>query len=175
MPGKKSAVRTPKELEKKRQSSGRRSEHRQVRLPPGVPHPVDIHVGDRLRARRTILGYTQNGLAETVGLTFQQIQKYERGINRIGASRLYHLAQVLGVPVGYFFEGLDDSIGDPAVGYDLGMTYRDGNRPEPDHLNRRETLELVRAFYRIDDPRLRKALMGMFRALASASERAEKS
>lgn len=175
MPGKKTAGRTSKEFVKKRQSRGRRTEQHQVRLPPGVPHPVDIHVGDRLRARRTILGYTQNGLAGAVGLTFQQIQKYERGINRIGASRLYQLAQVLGVPAAYFFEGIETRIGDPAVGYDLGMAYHDGIRPEPDHFNRRETLELVRTFYRIDDLRLRKALMGMFRALASASERAEKS
>ena len=142
-----------------------------VRLPPGVAHPVDIHVGDRLRARRTILGLTQDGLAEAVGLTFQQIQKYERGSNRIGASRLYQLARLLGVSVDYFFEGLDGKLGDPAEGYKVGMSYLDNAPPARDRINKRETLELVRAYYRIDDPQKRDALKGMFMALAKASSK----
>ena len=73
------------------------------------PRPVDAHVGSRVRIRRTMLGMNQAKLGESVGLTFQQMQKYERGMNRIGASRLYALSGVLGVPVSYFFEGLDDA------------------------------------------------------------------
>lgn len=120
------------------------------------------------------LGYTQEGLAATIGLTFQQIQKYERGLNRIGASRLYHLSEELGVPVGFFFEGIKDDLGEPSVGYRFGMTLHGADRPEPDQLNRRETLDLVRAYYRIEAPKVRRALMGMFQALANASEQSEK-
>tara|TARA_R110000787_G_scaffold144231_1_gene257978 strand:+ start:59110 stop:59613 length:504 start_codon:yes stop_codon:yes gene_type:complete len=141
-----------------------------VRLPPGVAHPIDIHVGDRLRQRRTILGLTQEKLAESVGLTFQQIQKYERGANRIGASRLFQFSQLLGISINFFFDGLDQKMGDPAEGYRLGIDYRDNEPPERDEMNRRETLELVRAYYRIVDPEKREALMSMFQALAGAAK-----
>ena len=100
-----------------------------IRLPPGVSHPVDIHVGDRLRARRTLLGLTQEMLADAVDLTFQQIQKYERGAKRIGASKLFQFAQILGISVGYFFDELDDQLGDPAAGYQVGMGYKDNSPP----------------------------------------------
>ncbi len=69
-----------------------------------APNPVDVHVGTRVRLRRTLLGMTQTGLGDAIGLTFQQVQKYERGVNRIGSSRLYDLARVLEVPVNFFFE-----------------------------------------------------------------------
>lgn len=145
-----------------------------IRLPPGVAHPVDIHVGDRLRARRTLLGLTQEMLADAVDLTFQQIQKYERGANRIGASKLFQFAQMLGIPVGYFFDNLDDNLGDPAAGYQVGMDYNDTSPPERDKMNRRETLELVRAYYQIRDAEKRKALRMMFESLANASEAKQK-
>ncbi len=141
-----------------------------VRLPPGVAHPIDIYVGDRLRQRRTILGLTQEKLAESVGLTFQQIQKYERGANRIGASRLFQFSQLLGTSINFFFDGLDQKMGDPAEGYRLGIDYRDNAPPERDEMNRRETLELVRAYYRIVDPEKRQVLMSMFHVLASAAK-----
>jgi len=73
----------------------------------GTPSPVDIHVGSRVRLQRTLLGLSQEKLGEAVGLTFQQIQKYERGANRIGASRLHEFSQILDVPVSFFFDGLD--------------------------------------------------------------------
>src|SRR5512134_3751494 len=78
------------------------------RMPPGVPNPVDIHVGSRVRLRRTLLGLSQEKLGEAVGLTFQQIQKYERGANRIGASRLFEFSRILDVPVSFFFDDMDD-------------------------------------------------------------------
>ena len=147
----------------------------QVRLPPGVSHPIDIHVGQRLRARRTLMGLTQEELAAAVSLTFQQIQKYERGTNRIGASRLYELAGLLHVPVGYFFEEMQEELGDPAAGYRLGMAFKEQARPGGNNkMNRRETLELVRAYYQIADPAKREALMGMVLALANASDRHRK-
>lgn len=145
-----------------------------IRLPPGVAHPVDIHVGDRLRARRTLLGLTQEMLADAVDLTFQQIQKYERGANRIGASKLFQFAQILGISVAYFFDDLDDRLGDPAAGYQVGMGYKDNSPPERDKMNRRETLELVRAYYQINDVEKRKALRMMFKSLANASEAKQK-
>ena len=76
------------------------------RMPPGIPNPVDIHVGSRVRLRRTLLGLSQEKLGEAVGLTFQQIQKYERGANRIGASRLFEFSRILDVPVSFFFDDM---------------------------------------------------------------------
>src|SRR5512144_1355925 len=80
------------------------------RMPPGVPNPVDIHVGSRVRLRRTLLGLSQEKLGEAVGLTFQQIQKYERGANRIGASRLFEFSRILDVPVSFFFEDMAERL-----------------------------------------------------------------
>ena len=114
------------------------------------PHPVDVHVGSRVRLRRTLLGMSQERLGEALGLTFQQVQKNERGLNRIGSSRLYQLSLIFGVPVGYFFEELE------------GKTSR---RSRDDVMLKRETLELVRAYYRIRDPALRKAVHAMFKAM----------
>ena len=80
------------------------------RLPSGKPNPVDVHVGGRVRLRRTLLGLSQEKLGEAIGLTFQQVQKYERGANRIGASRLWDLSRVLDVPVSYFFDEMEDGV-----------------------------------------------------------------
>lgn len=129
------------------------------------PHPIDIHVGQRVRLRRTLLGMSQERLGEAVGLTFQQIQKYERGTNRIGASRLYDLSCVLDVVVSYFFDGAPD----PADGCTAPPSTRAGasDRAARDPMNKRETLELVRAYYRIGDPALRKRLFELTKAIAS--------
>ncbi|MBT7504712.1 MAG: helix-turn-helix transcriptional regulator, partial [Rhodospirillales bacterium] len=92
-------------------NSARSEKPRKVRrLPPGTPNPVDIHVGARVRLRRTLLGISQERLGDAVGLTFQQIQKYERGANRIGASRIYELSRILDVPVSFFFEDMPDEL-----------------------------------------------------------------
>jgi len=141
----------------------------QLRLPPGIPHPIDIHVGARLRTRRTLCAFTQEALARAVGLTFQQIQKYERGTNRIGASRLFQFAKVLSVPVGYFFSDLDDRLGDPRAGYEIGLMLATTGMPSTVAENRRETIELIRAFNRIGDPRLRSAVQRMAEFLALAA------
>ncbi len=117
------------------------------------PHPVDVHVGGRVRLRRTLLGMSQTELAGALGLTFQQVQKYESGFNRISASRLYHLSHTLDVPVEYFFEELDE----------------EGSSSSPDDaMLKRETLELVRAYYRIRDPKVRGALNALTKAMAKA-------
>ena len=90
---------------KSSQAARARSRRMKKRLPPGVPNPVDIHVGSRVRLRRTLLGLSQEKLGDAVGLTFQQIQKYERGANRIGASRLFQLSRILSVPIPFFIGG----------------------------------------------------------------------
>jgi transcriptional regulator with XRE-family HTH domain len=140
------------------------------------PNPIDVHVGRRLRLRRTLLGMSQERLAQLLGLTFQQIQKYERGVNRIGSSRLYELGQILHVPVSFFFDDMAE-----------GQSFRGpeplvpGLAEEPagfafddDHglpLDKRETLELVRAYNRISDPALRKRLFELAKALANLDDK----
>src|SRR5882757_6892629 len=116
------------------------------------PDPVDIHVGARLRQRRTLLGMSQEKLAAAFGVSFQQIQKYERGANRVSASRLHQLTRILNVPVGYFFEGIVDL-------QHNGSTTHPANDSEM--VASRETLELVRAYYRIEDPTIRRRLVDL--------------
>lgn len=125
------------------------------------PNPIDVHVGARLRLRRTLLGLSQEKLGEAVGITFQQLQKYERGSNRISASRLYNLSQVLGVPVSFFFDDMPPPSADSESAGFAPMTETD----EFESMARRETLELVRAYYRIADPAVRKRTFDLVKAL----------
>jgi len=124
------------------------------------PNPIDVHVGQKLRLRRTLLGLSQEKLGEAVGITFQQLQKYERGANRISASRLFNLSQVLGVQVSYFFEDL------PPPDAAEGVNGVAADADEMDAMARRETLELVRAYYRITDAGVRKRTFELVKALA---------
>ena len=117
------------------------------------PHPVDVNVGKRLRVRRTLLGMSQEKLGDALGITFQQLQKNERGANRIGSSRLFELSRILDVPISYFFEEMD--MDNPAT-----------DTP-PDPMTKRETLEFVRAYYRIKDPAIRKSIVNLTRAMAN--------
>ncbi len=126
------------------------------------PNPVDVHVGGRVRLRRTLLGMSQEKLGGALGLTFQQVQKYERGVNRIGASRLFHLSQILDVPVSFFFDDMPAL--DPDAMPGLSETKQGGFEPDP--LVKRETLELVRAYYKISDPKARKRLFELTKAIA---------
>jgi transcriptional regulator with XRE-family HTH domain len=147
------------------------------------PNPIDVHVGKRLRLRRTLLGMSQERLGELLGLTFQQVQKYERGANRIGSSRLFELGQILDVPVSFFFDDMpraqsaavqgSDGFGPdgPARAAGLGLA-EEGATFEHDlddglSLDKRETLELVRAYYRIADPAVRKRLFELTKALGN--------
>ena len=129
---------------------------------PTKPNPVDAHVGSRVRLRRTLLGMSQEKLADAVRLTFQQIQKYERGINRIGASRLYQFSRILDVPVSFFFESMPAE--DAAA---RGLSEPPAQPFEQDQLTRRETLELVRAYYRIEDPKVRSRVFDLVKAIAT--------
>ena len=129
----------------------------------GVPRAVDIHVGARLRLRRTLLGISQEKLGDAVGLTFQQIQKYERGANRIGCSRLYEFSLFLDVQPSYFFDDMPDQV---AATRGKRMAPTDTPTLDPDPLARRETLELVRAYYDIADPKVRKRVFELTKTLA---------
>ena len=148
---------------KSRGRKTRKTSRRKKKWPVGVPRPVDIHVGSRLRLRRTLLGLSQGKLGEAVGLTFQQIQKYELGANRVGASRLFEFSRILDVTVSYFFEemGKDDE-SRPAP----GLSDQPQSPLDPGSMARRETLELVRAYYRIDDPSVRKRVYDLIKSIA---------
>lgn len=130
-----------------------------------TPHPVDIHVGRRLRTKRTILGLSQEAVGKQIGVTFQQIQKYERGINRMGASRLYDFAKALGVQVSYFFEGFGDYSLDEGAA--LGASEPETPGFEHEKVNNRETLEVMRAYYRIKNPSVRKRIVELIKAMAA--------
>lgn len=128
------------------------------------PNPIDIHVGGRVRLRRMMVGMSQERLGEQLGITFQQIQKYEKGTNRIGASRLQNIASVLTVPVSFFFEGA------PGQSDASGTETRDGAGQVVDFLSSSEGLQLNRAFVRIADPRLRRRIIDLVRAVAGDGE-----
>ncbi len=135
------------------------------------PNPIDIHVGNRVRLQRMLIGISQEKLGERLGLTFQQVQKYEKGINRIGASRLFELSRVLGVPVQFFYEDA------PAAGGHQSATAGFAERSSDSHvfefLSSREGLELNRAFSRITDPKVRKSVLDLVRSLADEAASGE--
>jgi transcriptional regulator with XRE-family HTH domain len=135
----------------------------------GEPNPIDVHVGGRVRLRRRLLDMNQGKLGEAIGLTFQQVQKYERGSNRIGASRLFALAQALDVPVGFFFDDMSDDVAGRSAGQSKG-TASGAVDVGPKPMAKHETLELVRAYYKIQDPSVRKRLFHMVKALAADYE-----
>ena len=133
---------------------------------------VDAHVGGRIRLRRTLLGLTQERLGDALGLTFQQVQKYERGVNRVGASRLFDISRVLDVPISYFFDDMPEGMSETPISGPRGRVYGFAEQQEPfnagvdDQLTKRETLELVRAYYRITDPAMRKRMFDLMKSLA---------
>jgi transcriptional regulator with XRE-family HTH domain len=131
------------------------------------PSPIDVHVGSRIRLRRTLLGMSQERLGDQLGLTFQQVQKYERGVNRVGASRLFDLSRVLDVPISFFFDDLPDGLAGGAAGASRrAQGAGEGHDPfGDDTLSRRETLELVRAYYRINDPAIRKRVFELIKSM----------
>jgi transcriptional regulator with XRE-family HTH domain len=122
-----------------------------------MTHPVDQHVGKRVRHRRWMIGMTQQQLADKVGIKFQQIQKYETGMNRISASRLWDIAEALSVPVNFFFEGLDEGAAEAA-----------GTVMKGDILADKEALELVRSYYAIPENQ-RRRLFELARVLSEAA------
>lgn len=138
-------------------------------VPKKQPNTIDAQVGNRVRLRRMLIGMSQERLGELLGLTFQQVQKYEKGVNRIGAGRLFHVAQILGVPIEYFYEGVADQL--PAKGF-----AEDGGRPPVmEFLSSGEGLQLSLAFMRIRDPKVRKRVLDLVKSLADEDESAKPS
>ncbi len=137
-----------------------------------IASPVDVHVGARLRVRRTLLGMNQTNVGDALGVAFQQVQKYENGKNRISASRLYDLSRVLDVPIQYFFDDMPTAVAatSPAQG---GGKAKKPPSYELDPMARRETLELVRAYYKITGPEIRKQLFEMTKTLGARSSRSD--
>ncbi len=133
-------------------------------VPKKVPNPIDRHVGARVRMRRLLVSMSQERLGEALGITFQQIQKYEKGANRIGASRLQQIAKILGVPVEFFFEG--------APSGDIVMAVGFGELPQSnfvsDFMATSEGVQLTRAFVRISDAQVRRRLIDLVEALAAS-------
>ena len=138
---------------------------------PGIS-PIDVHVGARLRQRRTLLGMTQTNLGDTIGVTFQQVQKYENGANRISASRLFDLSRVFDVPIQFFFDDMPAAVAasSPAQG---GGKAKKPPSYEPDPMATRETLELVRAYYKIKDAEIRKRLYELAKAIGAGASRSD--
>jgi transcriptional regulator with XRE-family HTH domain len=123
-----------------------------------MAHPIDVHVGSRIRQRRWMVGMTQQQLAEKVGIRFQQVQKYETGANRVSASRLWRISRALGVAVGHFFDGLEDQDGVSEA----------SEHDETANLKQREAQELLRAYYAIPEPQ-RRHLLDLARAMSNVA------
>lgn len=129
---------------------------------------IDVHVGRRVRMRRTLLGMSQEQLGEALSITFQQVQKYERGSNRVSASRLWDIGQILDAPVSFFFEDMsDDTMDHSPRKMKTGDAANVGDAPL-DPMARRETLELVRAYYQITNAGVRKRITEMVKAVAAS-------
>ena len=143
------------------------------RTPSGQPNPIDVHVGNRIRLRRTLLGLSQEKLAGLLGLTFQQVQKYERGMNRVGASRLWDIGKVLEVPVSFFYEDMDPNVANQSPRmFSLPNATpeclaEEETEFESDPMNRKETIELVKAYYKIPN---REAAKHMFDLIVAMSK-----
>ena len=136
----------------------------------GIADDVDKYVGNRLRIRRSHLGYSQEKLAECVGVTFQQVQKYERGSNRISASRLLSFSRFLDVPINFFFEGLSETKAGKAIGFSENEQegFDSGEKKSKDKnlFDKKETLDLLNIYYAVEDPKDRKEIVKTIKKLA---------
>jgi transcriptional regulator with XRE-family HTH domain len=128
-------------------------------LPKKKANPVDAHVGYRVRLRRMLIGMSQERLGELLGLTFQQVQKYERGINRIGAGRLFEVSEILGVPINFFYEGIDGV---------QAASESNGDRPSAvmDFLSSSEGIQLSTAYMSIKDTKVRRRILDLVRTIS---------
>ncbi|MFB3082081.1 MAG: helix-turn-helix domain-containing protein [Gammaproteobacteria bacterium] len=145
--------------------AARKGAKRTMRARKGRVTPIDGYVGSRVRQRRMLLGMSQEMLGKAVGISFQQIQKNERGTNRIGASLLFTLSKVLSVPIAFFFEEMPRALaaaGAKARGFsDASVTF------EADPMASREIAEVIRAYYRIEDPKQRRRVLELLRSMAN--------
>ena len=132
--------------------------------------PIDVHVGSKVKARRLLMGLSQDNLAKLIGLTFQQVQKYERGKNRISVSRLIDIAKALKVPVSYFFT--DNMNTNEVIGNTASMGFADNKQDDfaldIEPLSKKDVIELIKAYTRIEDPSLKKQLLEMAKTMAKS-------
>ena len=135
-------------------------------VPKKQPNPIDGQVGSRMRLRRMLVGMSQERLGELLGLTFQQVQKYEKGVNRIGAGRLFEVSRILDVPIDYFYEDVNSQI----TGHAPGFSEEPESAPVMDFVASPEGLQLSVAFLRIRDPKVRKRVLDLVKSLAEESE-----
>ena len=133
-------------------------------VPKKQANPIDTQVGNRVRLRRMLIGMSQEKLGALLGLTFQQIQKYEKGVNRIGAGRLFHVAKILGVPIDYFYEDVTDASSMP------GFAEETTSPPVMEFLSTGDGLQLNLAFMRIREPKVRKRVLDLVKSLADGEE-----
>lgn len=146
------------------------------RLAEGAPNPIDVHVGSRIKWRRKVLKFSQQQMADMLGLTFQQVQKYEKGTNRVGASRLWDISRILGVSMDFFFEDMDPSIQTQSP---MMLIHEDSENTaflheieqnvNFDPMKRKETLELVSAYYKINNRKLAKQLFDLIVAVSKSN------
>jgi len=137
-----------------------------VIVPKKQASPIDVQVGTRVRLRRMLIGMSQEKLGELLGLTFQQVQKYEKGVNRIGAGRLFQVAHILGVPIDYFYEGVNGANeGTPGFADSGGAS-----PPVMEFLSSGEGLQLSLAFMKIKDPKVRKRVLDLVKSLSDGEE-----
>jgi transcriptional regulator with XRE-family HTH domain len=134
-----------------------------MRVPKKQANPIDIQVGNRVRIRRMLIGMSQERLGDLLGLTFQQVQKYEKGVNRIGAGRLFEVARILNVPVDFFYEGLSGTAGQPG-------TAEGESAPVMEFVSSGEGLQLSLAFMKIKDAKVRKRVLDLVKSLAEEEE-----
>src|SRR6201989_2009942 len=132
-----------------------------VALPKKQANPIDAQVGNRVRIRRMLIGMSQEKLGDLLGLTFQQVQKYEKGVNRIGAGRLFEVSRILGVPIDFFYEGVSGPAGGRA-----GFAEAEAAPPVMEFVSSGEGLQLSLAFMKIRDPKVRKRVLDLVKSLA---------
>ncbi len=135
-------------------------------MPKKQANPIDAQVGNRVRLRRMLIGMSQERLGELLGLTFQQVQKYEKGVNRIGAGRLYEVSRILGVPIDYFYEGVNGQLAGAVQAANPGPE----SPPIMEFVSSGEGLQLSLAFMRIKDPKVRKRVLDLVKSLVEEGE-----
>ena len=134
-----------------------------------APHPIDAHVGNRVRLRRMLMGMSQEKLGDALGLTFQQVQKYEKGVNRIGASRLYMMSRILEVPIQFFYEDYGPDSPD-AHGFAEAGGSKNEDQPVLDFIGSPEGVQLCRHFAKISDQQVRRRVLDLIRSIAEEQE-----
>jgi len=143
------------------------------KLGPRSPNPVDVHVGARIRLRRKILKMSQEKLGDRLGVTFQQVQKYERGANRVGASRLWKMAEVLDVPISFFYDGLSDNMTQTAGSPSLEAAEPDQSPIVYEFINSTDGINLAKAVLKIKSKAVRRQILELARSLGESEERGE--